>query len=74
MNHKYIFISWQVNAAKVTPEARFKEDLDLDSLDAVEVVMAIEEEFVIEIPDSEADKILSIPDAVAFVSNHPSAI
>ncbi len=58
---------------KVTPTARFKDDLDLDSLDAVEVVMAIEEEFVIEIPDSEADKILSIADAVAYVSNHPMA-
>ncbi len=57
----------------MTADARFKEDLDLDSLDAVEVVMAIEEEFVIEIPDSEADKMLSIPDAVAYVSNHPMA-
>ena len=57
----------------MTGAARFKEDLDLDSLDAVEVVMAIEEEFNIEIPDSEADKILSIADAVAFVSGHPMA-
>jgi len=63
----------QVNKAKVVPAARFKEDLDLDSLDAVEVVMAIEEEFSIEIPDSEADKILSIADAVAYVSGHPMA-
>jgi NADH dehydrogenase (ubiquinone) 1 alpha/beta subcomplex 1 len=62
-----------VKKEKVTPTARFKDDLDLDSLDAVEVVMAIEEEFVIEIPDSEADKILSIADAVAYVSNHPMA-
>ena len=53
--------------------AKFKEDLDLDSLDAVEVVMAIEEEFSIEIPDSEADKILSIPDAIAYIVNHPMA-
>jgi len=63
----------QVKKAKVVPAARFKEDLDLDSLDAVEVVMAIEEEFSIEIPDSEADKILSIADAVAYVSGHPMA-
>ena len=62
-----------MNAAKVTSAARFKEDLDLDSLDAVEIVMAIEEEFCIEIPDSEADKILSITDAVAFISAHPMA-
>ena len=57
----------------MTAESRFKEDLELDSLDAVEIVLAIEEEFGIEIPDSEADKILSIADAVAFVSNHPQA-
>ena len=62
-----------MDATKVSPNARFKEDLDLDSLDAVEVVMAIEEEFVIEIPDSEADKILSIADAVAYISSHPMA-
>lgn len=63
----------KVQAAKVTPQARFKEDLDLDSLDAVEVVMAVEEEFGIEIPDSEADKIYSVADAVNYVSGHPMA-
>ncbi len=63
----------KVNAAKVTAAARFKEDLELDSLDAVEVVMAIEEEFNIEIPDSEADKILSLADAIAYISGHPVA-
>jgi NADH dehydrogenase (ubiquinone) 1 alpha/beta subcomplex 1 len=63
----------QVNASKITPQAKFKDDLDLDSLDAVEVVMALEEEFCIEIPDSEADKIFSIPDAVAYITGHPMA-
>lgn len=63
----------QVDASKVGPNARFKEDLDLDSLDAVEVVMAIEEEFAIEIPDAEADKILSVADAVKYISAHPMA-
>jgi len=63
----------KVVESKVSPAAKFKEDLDLDSLDAVEVVMALEEEFCIEIPDSEADKILSIPDAVAYLSAHPMA-
>lgn len=62
-----------MNQSKVSPSAKFKEDLDLDSLDAVEVVMAIEEEFSIEIPDSEADKILSIPDAIAYIVSHPMA-
>jgi len=62
----------QVDDAAVTPEIAFK-DLSLDSLDAVELVMAIEEEFAIEIPDAEADKILSIPDAVEYIMAHPQA-
>ncbi len=62
-----------MNASKLNSGARFKEDLELDSLDAVEIVMAIEEEFAIEIPDSEADKILSVADAVSFISTHPMA-
>jgi len=45
----------------------------LDSLDTVEVVMAIEEEFTIEIPDDQADKLLSISDAVEFIAAHPQA-
>ncbi len=56
----------------ISSTSSFK-DLDLDSLDAVEVVMAIEEEFCIEIPDSEADKMLSISDAITYVSTHPMA-
>lgn len=57
----------------MTPSATFKEDLDLDSLDGVELVMAIEEEFGIEIPDSEADKITSVPLAVEYITAHPMA-
>jgi len=63
----------QVDASKVTPTANFKTDLDLDSLDGVEVVMAIEEEFSIEIPDSEADKIQSVADAINYITAHPMA-
>lgn len=63
----------QVDPTKVTDSATFKEDLSLDSLDAVEVVMAIEDEFTIEIPDTEADKILSIGDAVSYIISHPAA-
>jgi NADH dehydrogenase (ubiquinone) 1 alpha/beta subcomplex 1, acyl-carrier protein len=63
----------QVHAEKVTPETKFTTDLGLDSLDVVEIVMAIEDEFAIEIPDQEADKILSIADAVAYISTHPMA-
>ncbi|XP_078441487.1 mitochondrial acyl carrier protein 2 [Wolffia australiana] len=63
----------KVDPSKVTPSARFSEDLGLDSLDAVEVVMALEEEFGFEIPDNEADKISSINLAIDFISSHPQA-
>ena len=63
----------KVDANKVTDTAKFTDDLGLDSLDAVEVVMAIEDEFAIEIPDAEADKILSVADAVEYISSHPMA-
>ena len=63
----------KVDPAKVTPTSSFKDDLELDSLDTVELVMAMEEEFAIEIPDTEADRILSIPDAVDYIANHPMA-
>ena len=56
----------------MSPSVSFKE-LGLDSLDTVEVVMAYEEEFGIEIPDSEADKIQSTADAIAFIASHPQA-
>ncbi|XP_066350978.1 acyl carrier protein 2, mitochondrial-like [Miscanthus floridulus] len=59
--------------SKVTPDTHFKNDLGLDSLDAVEVVMALEEEFRFEIPDNEADKIDSIKVAVDFIASHPQA-
>lgn len=58
---------------QVTPNAHFQNDLGLDSLDAVEIVMALEEEFGFEIPDNEADKINSIKLAVDFIASHPQA-
>ncbi|XP_044498501.1 acyl carrier protein 2, mitochondrial-like [Mangifera indica] len=63
----------KVDPSKVTPNAHFQNDLGLDSLDTVEVVMALEEEFGFEIPDSEADKINCINLAVDFISSHPQA-
>jgi NADH dehydrogenase (ubiquinone) 1 alpha/beta subcomplex 1, acyl-carrier protein len=63
----------QVDPSKVSPSTKFADDLGLDSLDIVEVVMAIEDEFAIEIPDQEADKILSIADAVEYIGSHPMA-
>ncbi|GAB2229157.1 hypothetical protein Droror1_Dr00023293 [Drosera rotundifolia] len=63
----------KVDPSKVTPNAHFQNDLGLDSLDAVEIVMALEEEFGFEIPDNEADKINSINLAVDFIASHPQA-
>ena len=61
-----------VDAAKVTEEASFIDDLGADSLDTVELVMAFEEEFGAEISDSEAEKILTVGDAIRFVESHAS--
>jgi acyl carrier protein len=61
-----------VNAAEVTPEASFVEDLGADSLDTVELVMAFEETFNIEIPDEEAEKIVKVKDAIEYINNKQS--
>ncbi|PWW80613.1 acyl carrier protein [Tuber magnatum] len=58
---------------KVTGTSRFANDLGLDSLDTVEVVMAIEEEFSLEIPDKDADAILSVDQAVDYILAQPDA-
>eukprot|EP01116_Phalansterium_solitarium_P019245 TRINITY_DN5314_c0_g1_i1.p2 TRINITY_DN5314_c0_g1~~TRINITY_DN5314_c0_g1_i1.p2 ORF type:complete len:122 (-),score=9.92 TRINITY_DN5314_c0_g1_i1:221-586(-) len=59
-------------SVKVTPESTFS-DLGLDSLDSVEVVLALEDEFTIEIPDAEAEKIQSASDAVKYIASNPEA-
>ena len=58
-----------IDEAKVTDEASFIDDLGADSLDTVELVMAFEEEFGSEISDSEAEKILTVGDAIKFIEN-----
>jgi len=58
-----------VNASEVVPEASFVEDLGADSLDTVELVMAFEEAFAIEIPDEDAEKIAKVKDAIAYINN-----
>ncbi|CAL9199754.1 unnamed protein product [Musa acuminata subsp. burmannicoides] len=63
----------KVDPAKVTPDVHFQTDLGLDSLDNVEIVMALEEEFKLEIPDKEADQIVSCPLAVEYIAAHPMA-
>jgi acyl carrier protein len=59
-----------VDAEQVTPEASFIDDLGADSLDTVELVMAFEEEFNIEIPDEEAEKIKKVGDAMEYIKSH----
>ena len=58
-----------VSLEEVTPEASFIEDLGADSLDIVELIMALEEEYDIEIPDEDAEKIQTVKDVVSYVQN-----
>ena len=55
---------------QIKPESKFIEDLGADSLDIVELIMAMEEEFQTEIPDEEAEKIRTVGDAINYVSSH----
>ncbi len=59
-----------VDAAKVEPKASFIDDLGADSLDIVELVMAFEEEFDIEIPDDAAESIQTVGDAISFIEKN----
>ncbi|HYN04903.1 MAG TPA: acyl carrier protein [Vicinamibacteria bacterium] len=59
-----------VEEETVTPEASFVDDLGADSLDTVELVMALEEEFGIEIPDEDAEKITRVREAVDYIEKH----
>lgn len=59
-----------VEADKVTSEASFVDDLGADSLDTVELVMALEEEFGIDIPDEDAERMRTVGDAVAYIEEH----
>ncbi|KAF9229373.1 acyl carrier protein [Gyrodon lividus] len=63
----------KVDAAKISTSASFADDLALDSLDTVEVVMAVEEEFAIEIPDAEADEIKTVQQAIDYIVKTPEA-
>jgi acyl carrier protein len=62
-----------VDKEQVTHEASFVDDLGADSLDTVELVMALEEEFDIEIPDEAAEKITTIQQAIDYINNHKKA-
>jgi acyl carrier protein len=58
-----------VSADQVTADAKFVEDLGADSLDTVELVMALEEEFDVEVPDDEAEKLQAVNDVVSFITS-----
>lgn len=59
-----------VDLDQVVPDASFIDDLGADSLDTVELVMALEEEFGIEIPDEDAEKISKVKDAIEYIETH----
>ena len=59
-----------VDESRVTPEARFREDLEADSLDLVELIMAFEDKFGGEISDEDAQKITTVGEAVTYVETH----
>jgi len=63
----------EVEVKQLTPEAKFIEDLGADSLDIVELVMALEEEFGLDIPDEEADKLKTVGDAMNYLKSHAGA-
>ena len=63
----------EVDAKQLVPEAKFIEDLGADSLDIVELVMALEEEFGVDIPDEDADKLKTVGDAMKYLQEHASA-
>ena len=67
---KIIAKELSVSEEEVTPEASFIDDLNADSLDLVELIMALEEEFDVKISDEEADKIKTVKDAMDYVQEH----
>jgi acyl carrier protein len=67
---KIIIDQLGVDEAEVTAEAKFIDDLGADSLDTVELVMALEEEFGIEIPDEDAEKIATVQNAITYIKEH----
>lgn len=67
---KIIIDQLGVNSEQVVPEASFIDDLGADSLDTVELVMALEEEFDIEIPDEDAEKITTVAQAAEYIEEH----
>ena len=59
-----------VDEVRIVPSARFSDDLNADSLDLVEMIMSLEEEFGVEIPDEDAEKILTVQNAIDYIDSH----
>jgi len=70
---KVVVEQLEVAEEEVTPTASFVDDLGADSLDVVELVMGLEEEFTVEIPDEDAEKIATVGDAVAYIDDKAKA-
>jgi acyl carrier protein len=70
---KMIAEQLDVDEVRVVPSASFADDLNADSLDLVELIMSIEEEFGVEIPDEEAEKIATVGDALNYLNEHAQA-
>lgn len=62
--------NFQLDKDKITMDTNFTKDLDADSIDLVEFIMQMEDEFGAEIPDEDAAKIITVADAVAYIKNH----
>ncbi|MFQ5428360.1 MAG: acyl carrier protein [Thermodesulfobacteriota bacterium] len=69
---KIVMEQLDVNETEVTPQASFVDDLGADSLDTVEMVMAFEEEFSIEIPDEDAEQIKTVQDSIDYIAKKAS--
>lgn len=67
---KLIADNFQLDQSKITMDTNFTQDLDADSIDLVEFVMQLEDEFGAEIPDEEAEKLATVGDAVAYIKGH----
>jgi acyl carrier protein len=67
---KMIAEKLNVDPSEVVPEAKFVDDLGADSLDLVELIMTMEEEFDMEIPDEDQEKIVSVKDAIDYINSH----
>lgn len=67
---KIVAKNLDIDESRITPDSRFVDDLDADSLDQVELIMAFEEAFGVEIPDEVAEKVRTVADAVKYIKEH----